>query len=276
MSIDLNRKILSDQPINTLVNELIERAEPPGLNYRQYLGASSIGSECLRRIQYDWFCDQQFPGRIKDIFERGHFFEEVTRKHLIAAGFIFAAKPKLEFTAAEGVFRGHADGILVSGPELPGLIYPALWEAKCLKAKGWREIERKGLVGLYRVYAAQVATYQAYLDHTNPALFSIVNADTCERLHFLIPFDAQLAQAFSDRAVTVIEASRAGELLARVSDDPEFFLCKMCSHKERCWRPTPAPSSSTPAAPLEKTEALEARAAPVDDLDIPGFLRRAL
>jgi hypothetical protein len=35
-------------------------------------------------------CDPEFPVRIKDIFARGHFFEEVTRQHLNAAGFKFA------------------------------------------------------------------------------------------------------------------------------------------------------------------------------------------
>ena len=180
-------------------------------------------------------CDPQFPARIKDIFARGHFFEDVTRQHLIAAGFKFAPPEQLEFRAADGLFRGHADGILVAGPQLPALRYPCLWEHKCLKAKGWKAIERDGLTGLYAAYAAQVAIYQAYLDCTNPALFSVVNADTCERLHFLVPFDAELAQATSDRAVMVIEATRAGELLPRITDDPNDWRCKMCSHRERCW-----------------------------------------
>ena len=98
------------RPINQLVNELIERAEPPSKNYRQYLGASAIGAECLRKVQYDWMCDPVFPARIKDIFARGHFFEDVTRRHLIAAGFKFAPAERLEFKAADGLFRGHADG----------------------------------------------------------------------------------------------------------------------------------------------------------------------
>jgi hypothetical protein len=119
---------------------------------------------------------------------------------------------------------------------LPALIYPCLWEHKCVGAKGWRAIERDGLVGLYEIYAGQVAIYQAYLDVTNPALFSVVNADTAERLHFAVPFDAQLAQATSDRAVAVIEATRAGELLPRITEDPTDWRCKMCSHSERCWK----------------------------------------
>jgi hypothetical protein len=112
IALDFNRSNLSDRPINKLVNDLIEGAEPLSENYRQYLGASAIGSECLRKVQYDWMCDPQFPGRIKDIFERGHFFEDVTRQHLIAAGFRFAPPERLAFQAVGGLFRGHADGIL--------------------------------------------------------------------------------------------------------------------------------------------------------------------
>jgi hypothetical protein len=234
-ALDFNRDNLAEKPINRLINELIEQAEPAGENYRQYLGASTIGSECLRKIQFDWMCDPVFPARIKDIFERGHFFEKVTKQHLIAAGFKFAPPERLEFEAADGLFRGHADGIIVAGPQLPALRYPALWEHKAVKAKGWKAIERDGLKGLYAVYAAQVAIYQAYLDVTNPALFSVVNADTCERLHFLVPFDAELAQATSDRAVAVIEATRAGELLPRVTENPKDWRCRICSHKVRCW-----------------------------------------
>jgi hypothetical protein len=236
MSIDLNRSNYSSQSINQSINDLIERSEPPSENHRQYLGASAIGTECVRKIQYDWFCDPVFPARIKDIFARGHFFEEVTRKHLIAAGFKFAPAEKLKFEAVDGIFRGHGDGILEAGPQLETLQYPCLWEHKCINAKGWKAVEKNGFTGLYASYTGQIAIYQAYLNVTNPALVSVVNADNCERLHFLMPFDAQLAQSISDRAVTVIEASRAGELLPRVTDDPGDWRCKMCSRRERCWR----------------------------------------
>lgn len=112
--LDFNNAILSGRSLNTLINELIEQAEPPH-EARQYLGASAIGSECLRKVQYDWMCEPQFPARLYDIFGRGHFFEDVTRQHLIAAGFVFAAPEQLEFQAVGGLFRGHADGILLDG-----------------------------------------------------------------------------------------------------------------------------------------------------------------
>jgi hypothetical protein len=105
-----------------------------------------------------------------------------------------------------------------------------------------------------------VAIYQAYLDLVNPALLSVVNADTCERLHFLVPFDAQVAQVTSDRAVAVIEATRAGELLPRITEDPEDWRCRMCSHRERCWRQSAPVSTPEPRIPA--------------NLSIPDFLRR--
>jgi hypothetical protein len=237
--LDLNRARLSEEPLNTFMNELIEQAEPKSADYREYLGASAIGSECLRKVQYTWMCDAQFPARIKDIFARGHFFESRTREHLIAAGFGFAPPEKLAFVVAEGLFRGHADGVIISGPQVPGLRYPCVWENKCLNSKGFKAVERDGLEGLYAVYAAQIAIYQAYLKVTNPALVSIVNADTAERLFFTVPFDAVLAQTMSDKAVTIIEATRAGELLARITDDPEDWRCKACAHRARCWREQP-------------------------------------
>jgi hypothetical protein len=234
-ALDFNTAKLSERPINDLINQLIEQAEPPRENYRQYLGASSMGSECLRRTQYDWMWDPVLSARTKDIFDRGHWGEDLSRQHFVAAGFQFAPPKRLAFVAADGLFRGHADGILIAGPPIPALKYPAIWEHKTLKAKGWKAIERDGLTGLYAPYAGQVALYQAYLDCTNAALFTVLNADTCERLHFLVPFDAQLAQLTSDRAVTIIQATRAGELLSRISEDSEDWRCRMCSHRERCW-----------------------------------------
>ena len=235
--LDFNRANLSEAPISVAINDRIEHAEPPDENVRQYLGASVIGSECLRKVQFDWWCKPAHLTQTRDIFARGHFFEEVSRQHLKRAGFNFAPDERLSFSAAGGLFRGHADGILESGPELPEVGFPCLWEHKCIGDKGWRALERDGLEKAYPQYAAQVWLYQAYLEVTeHPAIFTAVNGNTCARLHLLVPFDAEQAQAWSDRAVTVIEATRAGELLPRAYDDPADWRCKACGHRSRCWK----------------------------------------
>jgi hypothetical protein len=223
-------------PLNERLNQLIDLVRPREENSRQYLGASSIGSECLRQVQYEWMCDVSHSGRLRDIFERGHYFEEQSRRHLIAAGFQFAPAERLAFSAMDNLFRGHADGVLTGGPQLPGLIYPALWEHKATSAKNWRAIKRDGLAKGFLKYAAQVVTYQSCLKLKNPALFTVLNADTCERFHLLVPYCATAAKCWIGRAETVIEATRAGELLPRFTDDPGDWRCKMCGHFERCWR----------------------------------------
>src|SRR5258708_29004730 len=221
MTLDFNKANLSAASISIAINDAIEAAEPPEENTRQYLGASGVGSECLRKIQFDWMVNPTHPSRTRDIFRRGHLFEELTRQHLISAGFTFGPDDRLGFKAADGLFRGHADGILVSGPALPGVGYPCVWEHKALGDQGWKSLERDGIEKAYPGYAAQVWLYQAYLDVTeHPAIFTAVNANTCERLHMLHPFDAARAQAWSDRAVAVIKATVAGELLPRAYDDP--------------------------------------------------------
>ena len=236
--LNLNRANLSLEPINTAINSAIERAAATTAELpRPYLGASAIGHECARRIQFDWWIKPELAARTREIFDRGHYFEERARRHLMTAGFKFAPPEALAFTAVDGAFRGHADGIIIHGPVLPGayVIYPRLWEHKCLKAASYREIERDGLEKKHSNYLAQVVLYQAYLNLVNPALFTVTNADTCEWLHLFVPFDAERAQMWSDRAVNIIEATRAGELLPRGFDDPEKFPCKQCPHRERCW-----------------------------------------
>ena len=237
--LNLNRANLSSEPINVELNAAIERAAATAAELpRPYLGASIVGSECLRKVQYDWWCKPGHSARLREIFNRGHHFEERSRQLLSNAGFKFAPPEALGFSAANGHLRGHADGIIIAGPDLAGvyLNFPLLWEHKAINAKNWRALERDGLDKTFPQYAAQVSLYQTYLDITNPALFTCTNADTCEQLHLLVPFCAERAQAWSDRAVTIIEATRAGELLPRGYDDPKDWHCRMCSHAERCWR----------------------------------------
>jgi len=235
---DYYKPRLVDEPINVAINDAIERAAATTAELpRPYLGASIIGHECARQIQYTWWIKPILAARTREIFLRGHYFEERARRHLAAVGFKFAPREALAFVAVNGDLRGHADGIIIHGPDLPGtyVIYPAIWECKALNAKNWRAIERDGLDKAFSHYAAQVSLYQAYLEITNPALFTAVNADSCEFLHFLVPFDAERAQYWSDRAANIIAATRAGELLPRAYDDPEDWHCRVCAHVRRCW-----------------------------------------
>lgn len=239
--LDFNRANLSGADTNNAINALLDAAAIEAQRQEQrrdYLGASNVGDWCLRKIQYNWQYEETHPARTKRIFARGHSFEEMSAKALCSAGFrIERGTPRTGFEAAGGMFRGHADGIILAGPAIEGMGYPCLWEHKALGDSGWKKLEKDGLLKAYPQYYAQVQLYLAYLElHTHPALFTAVNANTCEALHLLVAFDAEAAQATSDRAVTVIRATQAGELLDRGTDKATDWRCKMCGHRERCWK----------------------------------------
>jgi hypothetical protein len=239
--INLNRANLSLDPLNTAINAVVEQAtlrKHADDQVRGYLGASLIGDDCSRKIQFEWLTEVTFSARLRSIFARGHYFEIESKQQLIEAGFRFAPTEALEFIAVGGMMAGHADGIILRAPAdvRLDLDVPALWEHKALNAKNFRAVERDGLAKVFPRYAAQVALYQNFLNVLNPALVTVVNADTCERLHFTVEFDARRAQEASNRAVQVIEATRAGELLPPLDRARQDFRCRMCSHLERCQR----------------------------------------
>jgi hypothetical protein len=76
-----------------------------------------------------------------------------------------------------------------------------------------------------------------FLRKENPALFTAINADSCEALHFLVPYDRERAERASERIVEVIAATKEGRLLERAYRDPSDFRClSQCGHRDRCWR----------------------------------------
>ena len=229
---------LINEPINVELNALTERVAlaTPRLT-RSYLGASIAGDECLRKIQFDWLCSSFEGARQRLRFDRGHAIEATMRAQLIANGFAFAPREALGFTALEHL-AGHADGVVIGAPPLPGVYFalPAIWECKCLYAKGWRSLAKDGLAKVFPRYAVQVALYQHYLRKTNPALFTAVNADSAEALHILVPFDRDRAERAIARISEIIAATREGRLLERAYRDPTDFRCvSQCGHRDRCW-----------------------------------------
>lgn len=215
------------------------KAESP----RQYLGASQLGDPCLRRLQYSYSHTPkdgcaEFTGGLLRIFATGHAFEELAVTWLRAAGFDLRTTSRtgsqFGFETAEGRIKGHIDGVIVAGPE--GLSYPALWECKSMNAKNWRELVKRGVAVSKPGYYVQMQLYMAYMGLTDqPGILTVVNKDNSELWHEQVPFDASVAQKYSDRAVQILKATEAQEWLPRIAADPHYFECKICPYQKRCW-----------------------------------------
>jgi len=221
-------------------------ADNAGQPPRCYLGASRLGLTCPRALQFEFTVtpkDQgrEFDGQLLRIFAVGHRFEELSILWLRAAGFDLRTHRRdggqFGFSAVGGRIQGHIDGVIVSAPAGVPMTTPALWEHKALNRKSWQDTVKRGVAVSKPVYAGQIAIYQAYMGLTEaPALFTALNKDTCELHHELVPFDGALAQRLSDRALTILAATDAKELLPRHTANRDHFECRMCSWQDRCWR----------------------------------------
>ena len=252
MTLDYNHRSGIAECINAAIDAALaaERAATPP---RTYLGASRLGHACERALQFEFVGAPRdegadFGGQTLRIFEIGHQLEDLAIRWLRAAGIdLYTRKgnrpdgEQFGFSVAGGRIRGHVDGIIADAPASLGLHTPALWECKTMNAKNWRACVKDGVTVSKPVYAAQIAIYQAYMESSvpgisaAPALFTAINKDTAELHHELVPFDAALAQRMSDRAVRILQATDAGDLLPRIAASRDFFECRFCSHAGQCW-----------------------------------------
>lgn len=239
----LHREGAASDAINDLLNGALKRKRD-NQERRPYVGASSVGGSCERAIQFEFAGaprEKDFAPDTLRKFDFGHMGEELARAWFFDAGFQLVQRNQrtgelFRFSQLKDRFKGHPDGVFIAGPTVAGVGYPCLWETKSVGAKTYRDIEKNGLKKSRPTYYAQVAIYQAYLDLTDhPAIFTVTNLDSGEQLHLLIPFDAEEAQRMTDRAVRIVQATDAGELLPRPFKDKSYFECKWCSFAERCW-----------------------------------------
>ena len=262
--LDFNHQPTFSERINYFIDMQLQSNQldaPP----RFYLGASRLGVACSRALQYEYTDtprDKWLSGRTLRIFEMGHALEKMALNWLRLGGFEIATHQEngepFGFSAADGQIQGHVDGIIYNFrsrsvfPEFRGRMIngnpqstegmPAIWECKSMNAKSWKQTVEKGIKLAKPIYAVQIAIYQAYMEDIipgisqNPALFTAVNKDTSELYHELVPFDAGLAQAASDKAVNILRATQAGETLPRMTADPEHFECRFCDWQNYCWQ----------------------------------------
>ncbi len=250
--IDLNPQPSFHEKVTALVDAALQ-VENTAREKRRYLGASRLGIACERALQFEYAdapvdAGAEFAGRTLRIFEVGHVLEDLAIRWLRLAGFDLYTRRKdggqFGFSVAGGRIQGHVDGIFSDGPAELDLSYPMLFECKTMNDRNWKACAKSGVAVTKPVYAAQIAVYQAYLEPSipgisdHPALFTAINKDTQELWFELVPFDGGLAQRMSDRAVRVIQATEAGELLPRIATDSSYYECKYCSWVTRCWRST--------------------------------------
>jgi len=152
----------NDRTPTALINKLVDRALV-ARNQRQkprdYLGGSRVGEPCARKLVYEITHTSKDPGRDFDggilrIFDAGHQFEDLSIRWLKRAGFDLRDRgpdgEQIGFSAADGRLRGHADGVIVAGPDV-GIRWPALFEHKALGSKSWNDLVKRTVTAWHSI-----------------------------------------------------------------------------------------------------------------------------
>ena len=213
---------------------------------RPYLGASSIGQPCSRRLWYvfRWACVEQFDAATLYRFEDGHRTEDLlaARLRMVPGVQLHTLDPRSgkQFAVEEcaGHFRGHLDGAVLGLLQAPKTW--SVWEAKAVgddklaklrKAKA-EHGEKAALAAWDGIYYAQAIIYmhltgmtRHYLTASSPGGRVTESVRTNE--------DKAEAARLIDKARRIVESPTPP---AGISDDPAFYQCKFCPAANVCHR----------------------------------------
>lgn len=202
---------------------------------RVHLGGSLLGKECERALFYSfrWASQVQHAGRLLRLFQSGHLQEPRLIEDLRATGITVyevdeSTGEQFTVSACNGHAGGSMDGIAIGIHAAPKSWH--LLEFKTSNAKGFRELQNKGLQAAKPQHYSQMQFYLG-LSGLERGFYMAVNKDDdniyTERVY---PDPDEFARLMA-RAERVINAQSPP---ARLSNDPSFFLCKRCEHKSIC------------------------------------------
>ena len=210
---------------------------------RPYLGASSLGDPCARRLWYGfrWVARERFDGRMLRLFDTGHREEARLLDEMRAAGIEVwdrqADGRQFRVTFAAGHGAGHLDAVVRGLPEAPAT--PHVFDVKTVKAKKLAEMLRAGFRKTYPKYHAQGTVYAGLMNLDRIAFAFVCKDDDTIHLE-RFEFDRAEFDRLMDRAMSIVFAAEPPQ---RLSNDPAWFECKLCHFHGHC-HGTAAPAAT--------------------------------
>jgi len=203
-------------------------------NHRPHLGASLIGHACERFLwmTFRWVDKKKFDGRMLRLFRAGHDFEPRIVGELRRIGVeVHDQTPdgkQWRVTSLGGHFGGSMDGAAQGFAEAPKAW--AVTEFKTHNAKSFKALLEDGVQKSKPQHYAQM---QIYMGETGMerAMYIAENKDNSELYSEWVHFDAVEFARLKARAERVINAN---EPPLKCSNDPSWFVCKMCDFHDHC------------------------------------------
>lgn len=223
------------EPLHTTVAKIYQAYESDAeTGNRPHLGASLIGHACERFLwmTFRWVDDKKFSGRMLRLFKAGNDFEPRIVAELRRIGIEVHDKTpdgkQWRVSSLGGHFGGSMDGAACGFAEAPKAW--AVTEFKTHNDKSFSDLVKNGVQKAKPMHYAQM---QVYMGETGMerAMYIAENKNTSELYCEWVHFDAVEFGRLKARAERVINAN---EPPLRCSNDPSWYVCKMCDFHEHC------------------------------------------
>ena len=215
--------------LSSIIDDYITKH--PDTECRQYIGASSIGSPCERKLWYGYtgVAGTNTEPQLQRTFDIGKSLEKLVLDYLEAAGCTLQRKPSLLFFRHRDIpqLQGHADAIWYINGEPPR---QAIIEVKTARHSSFNVFVEKGLAEWYPVYYAQVQAYMG-MSGIHEAYVIAINKDTSALHDECVRFDAQNYEMLCNKALRIVAAEEAP---ARINQNSSFFICRNCQYNKVC------------------------------------------
>lgn len=211
---------------------------------RRYLGMSAVGHPCSRRLWYEFHQPIQERHSAPTIkrFEDGHRAEDLmaSRLRMVPGIQLWTVDPdtgcQFEYTDFDGNFSGHMDGVVLGLIQAPKT--PHVWEGKCVNEKKFNELrkikaqlgEKAALEKWDYTYFCQAQAYMGYAELPRHYL-TVCTPGVRDWDSVRTEFNPAVFEAIKDKARRILESKFP---LAKVSNDPAWFVCRFCHYASRC------------------------------------------
>lgn len=212
-------------------------ASRPDDPLRTYIGASSIGHPCARRIWYDFHSSPKTPftPNTRVTFDVGKILEGNVLDYIALA---VEKEPSMQlirpseenhflycFESEVPLFQGHMDGILIVDGK------PCVLEIKTAKSSRFTAFKNKGLQVFSIGYYAQLQAYMGMRGYKHAVLIAL-NKDSSEFHHEWVVFDPYYYSELCTKAAMIVDAV---EPPVRINRNPTYFVCTTCNYKRTCF-----------------------------------------
>ena len=193
---------------------------------RNYIGASSIGSDCLRQIwfQFKGKETEEVPTKFRRAWAIGKSLEELIVQWVIDAGIEVEINNFTYHAKDMPYFQGHFDGIMTWRKKRNIL------EIKTAKNASFNIFVKKGLRVWNPQYYAQIQSYMG-MSGIFSASILVLNKDNSALSDELVLFDADFYEKLCEKAKMIYSANVEPP---RINGSALFYKCKMCKYNKVC------------------------------------------